>query len=105
MYFRSSVNEDKQKHYYLKESSGLYPKYPDAATEKLILTESIIDAASLLQLEAIGKEYCLLAAYGTNRLSPEHMEAIRELKQLKEIILLLIMMKQETKQQTSTAGS
>jgi DNA primase len=86
MYFRSTVNEENQKHYYLKESSGLYPKYPDAGTEKLILTESIIDAASLLQLEAISKQYSLLAAYGTNRLSPEHVEAIKELKSLKEII-------------------
>ncbi|GAL85769.1 zinc finger CHC2-family protein [Sporocytophaga myxococcoides] len=86
MYFRSTVNEDNQKHYYLKESSGLYPHYPKAETEKLIIGESIIDTATLLQIEAISKEYSLLAAYGTNRLTPEHIEAIRELKDLKEII-------------------
>jgi DNA primase len=86
MYFRSTVNEDNQKHYYLKESSGLYPHYPKAETEKLIIGESIIDTATLLQIETISKEYSLLAAYGTNRLTPEHIEAIRELKVLKEII-------------------
>ncbi|MFN3406099.1 MAG: CHC2 zinc finger domain-containing protein, partial [Cytophagaceae bacterium] len=86
MYFRSTVNEDNQKHYYLKESTGLYPKYPDSNTERLIIAESVIDTATLLQIEIINKEYTLLAAYGTNRLSPEHIEAIRELKNLKEII-------------------
>jgi DNA primase len=86
MYFRSTVNESNQKHYYLKESTGLYPKYPAPSTEKLIISESIIDTATLLQIEAISKEYTLLAAYGTNRLTPEHIEAIKELKNLKEII-------------------
>ncbi|MFN3405839.1 MAG: CHC2 zinc finger domain-containing protein [Cytophagaceae bacterium] len=86
LYFRSTVNEDNNKHFYLKESTGLYPKYPDPDTEKLIITESVIDTASLLQIEAISKEYTLLAAYGTNRLTPEHVEAIKELKSLKEII-------------------
>ena len=86
MYFRSIVNNDTQKHFYLKESRGLYPNYPKAETEKLILTESIIDAASLLQLTNITKEYTLLAAYGTNRLTAEHTEAIKELKSLKEIV-------------------
>ena len=86
MYFRSIVNSDTQKHFYLKESRGLYPNYPKAETEKLILTESIIDAASLLQLTNITKEYTLLAAYGTNRLTGEHVEAIKELKSLKEIV-------------------
>lgn len=86
LYFRSTVSEDGARHYYLKESTGLYPGYPRPDTEKLIITESVIDAASLLQTEAIGKEYTLLAAYGTNRLGPEHIGAIKELKDLKEII-------------------
>lgn len=86
LYFRSTVNEDNNKHYYLKESTGLYPSYPNPNTSTLIIAESIIDTASLLQIEAISKEYTLLAAYGTNRLSPEHIEAIKELTHLKEII-------------------
>ena len=86
MYFRSTINDKDQKHYYLKESTGLYPGYPKAETEKLIIAESIIDTATLLQLDPITKEYSLLASYGTNRLTSEHIEAIRELKHLKEIV-------------------
>lgn len=47
LYFRSTTNNDHQKHYYLKESTGLYPSYPKPQTEKLIIAESIIDTASL----------------------------------------------------------
>lgn len=86
MYFRSTVNEDKMKHYYLKDRQGLYPHYPKPETKKLILTEAIIDAATLLQLENINHHYGVLACYGTNGLTPEHKAAIAELKDLNEII-------------------
>jgi DNA primase len=86
LYFRSTENNSDQKHFYLKESTGLYPKYPNPDTEKLIIAESIIDTASLLQIESITKQYSLLSAYGTNRLNDEMKQAISELKQLKEII-------------------
>jgi DNA primase len=86
LYFRSTLNDKDQKHFYLKDSAGLYPCYPKADTQRLILTESIIDTATLLQIEAKEKEYTLLAAYGTNRLTAEHIEAIKELSQLKEIV-------------------
>jgi DNA primase len=36
-------------HYYTSNRKGLFPKYPSAETRKLILTESIIDATTLLQ--------------------------------------------------------
>ena len=86
LYFRSTTNNDDSKHFYLRDSEGLYPKYPDANTERLIICESVIDAASLLQIKAITDAYSLLSAYGTNRLNPEMKAAIAELKQLKEII-------------------
>ena len=86
LYFRSTVNNDDAKHFYLKESTGLYPCYPKEGTEKLIIAESVIDTASLLQIEAITKDYSLLAAYGTNRLNDEMKAAVAALKQLKEII-------------------
>ncbi|MCB0516484.1 MAG: CHC2 zinc finger domain-containing protein [Chitinophagales bacterium] len=65
------------KHYYLKNRVGLYPNYPKPGTKKLILTESIIDAASLLQNENIAREYEILALFGTNGLSEEHQKAIK----------------------------
>jgi len=86
LYFRSTTNNDNQKHYYLKDSTGLYPAYPNQETQKLIIAESVIDAASLLQIEAITKQYSVLAAYGTNRLNDEMKAAITALQQLQEIV-------------------
>ncbi len=74
-------------HYYTENRKGLFPKYPPAETRKLILTESIIDAVTLLQQKEITAEYEVLALYGTNGFTQEHTEAIKELNHLKEIIL------------------
>jgi DNA primase len=86
LYFRSTINDKDQKHFYLKQRSGLYPCYPKKETTKLILTESIIDAASLLQIPSITYQYSIIAAYGTNGLTTEHLTAIKSLPQLTEII-------------------
>jgi len=86
LYFRSTVDNGKAKHYYLKDRSGLYPHYPKISTKKLILTEAIIDAASLLQDDATISQYSVLACYGTNGLTEEHIKAIKELTALEEII-------------------
>ena len=64
------------RHYYTKERKGLYPNYPAAGTKRLIITESIIDAASLLQFPEITEDYEILALYGTNGYTPEHQSAI-----------------------------
>jgi DNA primase len=89
LYFRSTVNNDDARHFYLKERSGLYPNYPKPETKKLILTESIIDAATILQVPEITNQYSVLALYGTNGLTEEHLTATKELKELEEIILWL----------------
>lgn len=86
LYFRSTVNHTDAKHFYLRDSTGLYPGYPANNTTKLLITESIIDAASLLQIRLIAEQYSLLAAYGTNRLNEEMKAAILGLQQLEEII-------------------
>ena len=67
----------KEGHFYLKDRCGLFPSHPDPATKRLILTESIIDAASLLQTNP---EEAVLALYGTNGLTEEHREALTKLK-------------------------
>jgi DNA primase len=74
------------KHFYLKNRQGLYPCYPDPGTKKLILTEAIIDAATLLQIPDIMGRYGILACYGTNGLTREHQDALRNLLELEEII-------------------
>lgn len=89
LYFRSTGNDKNQRHFYLKDRQGLYPKYPSAETKRLILTESIIDAGSLLQEETITKDYTILALYGTNGLTEEHKAAIKALDKLEEVIFFL----------------
>ncbi len=86
LYFRSILNDDKYKHYYLKDRKGIYPGYPKSDTRKLILTEAIIDCASLLQMKEIRDNYSLISCFGTNGLTEEITEAISQLKELEEII-------------------
>lgn len=78
-YGRSIIGTDKNKHYYLKGRKGLYPNYPKVETEKLILTESIIDS-----LHLPGER---LAMYGTNGLTGEHIDCLKALPDLKEVVL------------------
>lgn len=86
LYFRSTLNDDKTKHFYLKNRSGIYPNYPEKETKKLILTEAIIDCASLLQIPLIKENYSLISCFGTNGLTEEIFNAIKELENLEEII-------------------
>lgn len=79
LYGRSTINDDKQKHYYLKDRTGLYPGYPAANTKTLILTEAIIDAATLLQHKDVTlSEVEVLSCFGTNGLTNEHQQAIKD---------------------------
>jgi DNA primase/energy-coupling factor transporter ATP-binding protein EcfA2 len=76
-------------HYYTAGRKGLYPYHPDATTKTLILTESVIDAASIRRYEFKLDLYAILALYGTNGLTAEHKTAIANLQDLREIILAL----------------
>jgi len=82
----ASAEASAGRHYYQSGRSGLYPAYPVENTRVLLLTESIIDAATLLPLEL---DCSVLALYGTNGLSEEHQLVIKNLTQLKEIILAM----------------
>jgi uncharacterized protein YidB (DUF937 family) len=86
LYGRSIIDNKKSKHFYTANRTGLYPGYPSRETTKLILTEAIIDAATLLQIPEITKEYSVLSCYGTNGLTAEYTEAIQNLANLHEII-------------------
>lgn len=83
LYGRSIYNHAEAKHYYTRNRKGLYPGYPKADTKQLILTEAIIDAATVLQYT----DYSVLACYGTNGFTTEHEQAIKELKHLEEVII------------------
>ncbi|MCK5136349.1 MAG: tyrosine-type recombinase/integrase [Bacteroidales bacterium] len=95
LYFRSTMepngNSNHARHFYLKDRQGLYPGYSNPGTRKLILTEAVIDAATLLQVDEISKEYGILALYGTNGMTEEHKAAIRILSNLEEAVLFLFL--------------
>ncbi|WP_294201005.1 CHC2 zinc finger domain-containing protein, partial [uncultured Chryseobacterium sp.] len=82
----------KAKHFYLKNRSGLYPGYPKSGTKKLIVTEAIIDCASLLQIKPIVQKGCqtelveVISCFGANGLNDEILSAIKGLAELEEII-------------------
>ena len=78
MYDDPSLDGSIAKHFYLKNRSGIYPHYPNPQTHKLILTEAIIDAASLLQIKNIAENYSIIACFGTNGLNEEISQAIQE---------------------------
>jgi DNA primase len=85
-YGRSISNNTDQRHFYLKDRNGIYPSYPKASTEILIIAEAIIDAATLLQIQSITEKYSIISAFGTNGLNEEILNAIQELPNLNEII-------------------
>lgn len=86
IYGRSILDKGNSKHFYLKNRTGIYPGYPSNETTKLILTEAIIDCASLLQIKEIRDHYSLISCFGTNGLNDEILQAIKELPKLEEII-------------------
>jgi len=88
LYFRN-ITEGAGRHYYLRDRRGLYPKYPATSTKKLLLTESIIDAVSLLQSEQTAAGWEMLALYGTNGFTQEHAAAVAGLAELNEVCLFL----------------
>ena len=86
LYGRNIESKGKDdRHFYTANRKGLYPSYPSAETETLIITESIIDSATL----QLYTTYTSLALYGTNVLNDEHKEALQALPNLKEIIFFL----------------
>jgi DNA primase len=87
LYFRETDDKKSNHHYYLQNRQGLYPGYLKSETTKLILTESIIDTATLMLIPEITKDYQILACYGTNGLTEEHQQSIKSFENLKEIIL------------------
>ncbi len=83
LYGRSISDLKGSNHYYLKNRTGLYPGYPPAETKTIIITEAIIDAATLLT----HTDFTVLSLFGTNGWNEEHTEAIRSLQDLQEVIL------------------
>ena len=88
-FYGRSLESGNNRHFYLKNRMGLYPSYPKTNTKVLLLCESVIDAASLEDLDLGVQGLSVVALYGTNGLVAEHRKAMVSLPDLKEIIFML----------------
>ena len=87
LYGRSIYDKTGSRHFYLKDRKGLYPSYPASYKKRLILTESIIDAATLPQIEDIATPCMACWPSMAPMASPKkHLAAIAGLTGLEEII-------------------
>ncbi len=68
-------------------NQGLYPSYPHVTTKRLFITPTLMDAASLLQSKALDQREAVLALHN-GELLPQHLEAIKALNDLEEIITI-----------------
>jgi hypothetical protein len=75
--WNGSYNLEQGKHYYSENRSGLYPCYPNEDTEILILTEAIIDAATLLQIPEITSQFTILSCFGNMGFTKEIQKAVQ----------------------------
>lgn len=71
---------------YLNEQ-GIYPNYPHPLTRKLFVVPTVLDAASLLQSKALENREAVIALHN-GKLLPQHLEAIKALTELEELIIL-----------------
>lgn len=66
---------------------GFYPRYTDPYTQRLLLTQDILDAARLWQIHSIWENYTVSACYGSRGLTQEQLTGISSLRALQEVIL------------------
>ena len=93
LYFRSVRSDTKARHFYLRDRRGLWPRWPRADARRVLLCESVVDAASVVQHagavlpEADG--WAAVALYGTSGWTAEHAAALDRLGALEEACLML----------------
>ncbi|MEM6846315.1 MAG: hypothetical protein AAF632_29150 [Bacteroidota bacterium] len=71
---------------YFPKRTGFYPRYPNLYTERLLLTDHILNAARLWQIHKVWENYTVLACYSFHGLRQEQQQAIASLKALREVI-------------------
>lgn len=85
-YFALRIKLETLKEEYLN-SEGIYPAYPSPLTKRLYLAPTVIDCASLIQSKALENRDAVMAMHN-GELLPQHIEAIKSLYELEEIIIL-----------------
>jgi hypothetical protein len=85
-FFAIRFDMDSPKEEYLNEE-GIYPSYPNKNTRKLYIAPTLIDCASLLQSKTLENRESVMALHDGQFLPP-HLQAIKALHKLEEIIII-----------------
>lgn len=85
-YFALRFKLDTPKEEYLNDN-GIYPAYPNALTKRLYIVPTIIDCASLMQSKTLENKDAVIAMHN-GQLLPQHLEIIKSLYELEEIIII-----------------
>lgn len=84
--FALRFDMESKKAEYLNEK-GIYPNHPNKNTKRLYLTVTVMECASLLQSKSLENRDAVMAMHDGKLLS-QHLEAIKSLHELEEIIIL-----------------
>lgn len=85
-FFALRFNMDSPKEEYLNKQ-GIYPNHPNKTTKRLYITPTLIDCASLLQSKTLENRESVMALQN-GELLPQHLQAIKSLTELEEIIII-----------------
>lgn len=77
--------KDKEEAYLNK--NGLFPKYPHKKTKRLFITPTLMDCASFIQSKALDQREAVIALHN-GKFLPQHKEAIEQLTELEEVIII-----------------
>lgn len=85
-FFALRFNMDSPKEEYLNKQ-GIYPSHPNKTTKRLYITPTLMDCASLLQSKTLENRESVMALQDGQFLS-QHLQAIKSLTELEEIIII-----------------
>lgn len=85
-FFALRFNMDSPKEEYLNKE-GIYPNYPNKTTKRLYIMPTLMDCASLLQSKTLENRESVMALQN-GELLPQHLQAIKSLTELEEIIII-----------------
>jgi hypothetical protein len=85
-YFALRFRLETPKEEYLNDK-GIYPAYPNPLTKRLYIAPTVIDCASLLQSKTLENREAVITLQNGELLG-QHLEAIKALYELEEIIII-----------------
>lgn len=85
-YFVIRFDLDSPKQEYLNQN-GIYPAFPNPLTKRLFLAPTLVDGASLLQSKTLENREAVMSLHN-GKLLPQHLQAIKSLTELEEIVIL-----------------